>query len=85
MLKEHSEDVVVGGKAFQIDVYITDDGLNRVVRISRNGNPVGPGYNLPLAKEHDIGKQHLVDAIQEIIKAAKQSIASLPSAELEKL
>jgi hypothetical protein len=85
MLKEHSEDVVVGGKAFQIEVYITDDGLNRVVRISRNGNPVGPGYNLPLEKEHDIEKQHLVDAIEEVIKAAKQSIASLPPEELEKL
>ena len=85
MLKEHSEDVVVGGKAFQIEVYITDDGLNRVVRISRNGNPVGPGYNVSLEKEHDIEKQHLVDAIEEIIKAAKQSIASLPAEELEKL
>ena len=85
MLKEHAEDVVVGGKAFQIEVYITDDGLNRVVRISRNGNPVGPGYNLPLEKEHDIEKQHLVDAIEEVIKAAKQSIASLPHEELEKL
>jgi hypothetical protein len=85
MLKEHSEDVVVSGKDFQIEVYITDDGLNRVVRISRNGNPVGPGYNLPLEKEHDIEKQHLVDAIEEVIKAAKQSIASLPPEELEKL
>jgi hypothetical protein len=30
MRKEHSEDVVVGGKDFQIEVYVTDDGLNRV-------------------------------------------------------
>ena len=85
MRKEHSEEVVVGGKTFQIEVYITDDGLNRVVRISRNGDPVGPGYNIPLEKEYDIEKQHLVDAIEEVIKAAKQSIASLPAEELEKL
>ena len=85
MRKEHSEDVVVGGKDFQIEVYVTDDGLNRVVRISRNGKPVGPGYNVPVEKEHDIEKQHLVDAIEEVIKAAKQSIANLPAEELEKL
>jgi hypothetical protein len=85
MQKEHSEEVVVGGKDFQIEVYLTDDELNRVVRISRNGKPVGPGYNVPINKEHEIEKQHLVDAIEEVIKAAKQSIANLPAAELEKL
>lgn len=85
MRKEHSEEVVVGGKDFQIEVYVTDDGLNRVVRISRNGKPVGPGYNIPVVKEHEIEKQHLVNAIEELIKAAKQSIANLPAEELEKL
>ena len=85
MLKERSEEVVVGGKDFQIEVYVTDDGLNRIVRISRNGKPVGPGYNVPVEKELDIEKQHLVDAIEEVIKAAKQSIANLPAEELEKL
>ncbi|HYZ74308.1 MAG TPA: hypothetical protein VE641_14620 [Chthoniobacterales bacterium] len=85
MLKERSEEVVVGGKDFQIEVYVTDDGLNRIVRISRNGKPVGPGYNVPVEKEPDIEKQHLVDAIEEVIKAAKQSIANLPAEELEKL
>lgn len=85
MRKEHSEDVVVGGKDFQIEVYVSDDGLNRVVRISRNGKPVGPGYTLPVEKEREIEKQHLVDAIEEVIKAAKQSLASLPAEDLEKL
>jgi hypothetical protein len=85
MRKEHSEEVVVGGKDFQIEVYLSDDGLNRVVRISRNGKPVGPGYTLPVEKEHEIEKQHLVDAIEEVIKAAKQSLANLPAEELEKL
>jgi hypothetical protein len=85
MRQESSEDVVVGGKDFQIEVYVTDDGLNRVVRISRNGKPVGPGYTLPVKKEREIEKQHLVDAIEEVIKAAKQSLASLPAEELEKL
>ena len=85
MRKEHSEDVVVGGKDFQIEVYVTDDGLNRVVRISRNRKPVGPGYNVPVEREHAIEKQHLVDVIEEVIKAAKQSIADLPAEELEKL
>jgi hypothetical protein len=82
---ERSEEVVVAGKDFQIEVYLTDDGLNRVVRISRNGKSIGPGYNLPVKKEHDIEKHHLVDAIEEVIKAAKQSIANLPPEELEKL
>jgi hypothetical protein len=68
MRKEHSEDVVVGGKDFQIEVYVTDDGLNRVVRISRNGKPVGAGYTVPVEKEHEIEKQHLVDAMEEVIK-----------------
>lgn len=85
MQKEHSEDVVVGGKDFQIEVYQTNDGLNRIVRISRNGKPVGPGYNVPTEKEREIEKQHLVDVVEEVIKAAKQSIASLPAEELEKL
>jgi hypothetical protein len=85
MRKEHSEEVVIGDKNFQIEVYVTDDGLNRVVRISRNGKPIGPGYELPIKKEHEIEKHHLVDAIEEVIKAAKQSIASLPAEELEKL
>ena len=65
MRKERSEEVVVGGKDFQIEVYVTDDGLNRVVRISRNGKPIGSGYNVPIKKEHEIEKQHLVDAIEE--------------------
>jgi hypothetical protein len=85
MRKEHSEEVVVGDKDFQIEVYVTDDGLNRVVRILRHGKPIGPGYNLPIKKEQEIEKQHLVDAIEEVIKAAKQSLASLPAEELEKL
>jgi hypothetical protein len=85
MRKEHSEEVVVGGKDFQIEVYLTDDGLNRVVRIARNGKPVGPGYTLPVEKEREIEKQHLVDAIEEVIKAAKQSLATLAAEELEKL
>jgi hypothetical protein len=85
MRKEHSEDVVVGGKDFQVEVYLSDDGLNRVVRISRNGKPVGPGYTLPVEKEREIEKQHLVDAIEEVIKAAKQSLARLPTEDLEKL
>jgi hypothetical protein len=85
MRKEHSEDVVVGGKDFQIEVYVTDDGLNRVVRISRNGKPVGPGYTVSVEKEREIEKQHLVDAIEEVIKAAKQCLASSPAEELEKL
>ena len=85
MHKEHSEEVVVGGKDFQIEVYVTDEGLNRVVRISRNGKPVGPGYKLPIKKEQEIEKQHLVDVIEEVIKAAKQSLADLPAEELEKL
>jgi hypothetical protein len=85
MRKEHSEEVVVNGKDFQIEVYLSDDGLNRIVRISRNGQPVGPGYNIPINKEHEIEKQHLVDAIEEVIKAAKQSIVNLPAEELEKL
>jgi hypothetical protein len=85
MRKEHSEDVVVGGKDFQVEVYVTDDGLNRVVRISRSGKPLGPGYTLPVEKEREIEKQHLVDAIEEVIKAAKQSLANLPAEELEKL
>ena len=85
MRKERSEEVVVGGKDFQIEVYVTDDGLNRVVRISRNGKPVGPGYTLPVEKEREIEKQHLVDAIEEVIKAAKQSLARLPTEDLEKL
>ena len=85
MQKEHSEEVVVSGKDFQIEVYLTDDGLNRVVRISRNGKPVGPGYTVPVEKEHEIERQHLVDAIEEVIKAAKQSLTNLPAEELEKL
>jgi hypothetical protein len=85
MLMEHSEEVIVGDKNFRIEVCVTDDGLNRVVRISRNGKPVGPGYNVPIKKEHEIGRQHLVDAIEEVIKAAKQSIANLSAEELEKL
>lgn len=62
MRKEHSEAVVVGGKDFQIEVYVADDGLNQVVRISRNGKPVGPGYAVPIEKEHEIEREHLVDA-----------------------
>ena len=85
MRKEHSEEVVVGGKDFQIEVYLTDDGLNHVVRISRHGKPIGPGYNVPIKKEHEIEKQHLVDVIEEVIKAAKQSLVVLPAEELEKL
>jgi len=85
MRKEHSEDVVVGGKDFQIEVYVTDDGLNRVVGISRNGKPFGAGYTVPVEEEHEIEKQHLVDAMEEVIKAAKQSLANLPAEDLEKL
>jgi hypothetical protein len=85
MRKEHSEDVIVGGKDFQVEVYLSDDGLSRVVRISRSGKPLGPGFTVSVEKEHDIGKQHLVDAIEEVIKAAKQSLANLPAEELEKL
>jgi hypothetical protein len=36
-------------------------------------------------KEREIEKQHLVDAIEEVIKAAKQCLASSPAEELEKL
>lgn len=85
MRKEHSEEIIVGGKDFQIEVYLTDDRLNRVVRISRGGNPIGAGYNLPVKKEHEIERQHLVDAIEEVIKAAKLSLANLSAEELEKL
>lgn len=40
---------------------------------------------MPVEKEHEIEKQHLVDAIEEVIKAAKQSLTNLPAEELEKL
>jgi hypothetical protein len=56
MRKEHSEDVVVGGKDFQVEVYLSDDGLSRVVRISRSGKPLGPGFTVSVEKEHDIAK-----------------------------
>ena len=72
-------------KIFRSKSYVTDDGLNRVVRISRNRKPVGAGYTVPVEKEHEIEKQHLVDAIEEVIKAAKQSLANLPAEDLEKL
>jgi len=39
---------------------------------------------VPIQKEQEIERQHLVDSIEEVIKAAKQSLANLPAEELEK-